>query len=275
MFGIGKNRGELTANVFDEMGVYWAEIADKNQTEKQIQLLKKHLKPDVWVLDVACGTGRHSIPLSKEGYWMVGLDVSANLLKVAKQRSNDVQLVRGNMRFLPFKPQAFAAAISMDTSFGYLPSEEDDLLSLSDLRRALGQDGVVVVDIFNREQLMQKYPVKSKGLKWALLPFLLKIHSRWSLFRLFKWKEYPSFFLLQKRTTSLNGDKLHDLWVVCDKAEGQIKVFEHVARLYEPESLQALLMRSGFVVNAVYGDYESEGFGSYSSRFILIASAKL
>ena len=120
----------MTANVFDEMGVYWAEIADKNQTDRQIQFLKRHLKPDGYVLDVACGTGRHSIPLSKEGYWMVGLDVSANLLKVAKQRSNDVQLVRGNMRFLPFKPQAFAAAISMDTSFGYLPSEEDDLLSL-------------------------------------------------------------------------------------------------------------------------------------------------
>jgi ubiquinone/menaquinone biosynthesis C-methylase UbiE len=34
------------------------------------------------VLDLACGTGRHSIPLSNEGYNMVGLDVSLNLLKM-------------------------------------------------------------------------------------------------------------------------------------------------------------------------------------------------
>ena len=75
------------ANVFDEMGVYWAEIADKNQTEKQLQFLKTHLKPEGYVLDLACGTGRHSIPLSTEGYDMVGLDVSPKLLRIAKQRS--------------------------------------------------------------------------------------------------------------------------------------------------------------------------------------------
>lgn len=266
----------VIANVFDEMGIYWAEIADKNQTDRQIQFLKTHLKPEGYVLDLACGTGRHSIPLSKEGYGMVGLDASANLLRIAKQRWREIQLVRGDMRFLPFKPQAFAAAISMDTSFGYLASVQDDRVSLTEVRTVLRQSGILVVDVFNKEQLMLKYQIgKSKSLKWALLPILLKFQSRRLLFRLFKWKEYPSFFLLQKRTVSLNGDKLHDLWVVCDKVEGQVKVFEHVARLYEPERLQALLMRSGFVVNAVYGDYESEGFSSDSSRFILIASAKL
>ena len=121
----------LTENVFDEMGVYWAEIADKNQTEKQLQFLKTQIKPDGYILDLACGTGRHLIPLSQQGFNMVGLDISAKLLKIAKQRWREVQLVRGDMRFLPFKPQAFAAAISMDTSFGYLPSEHDDWVSLN------------------------------------------------------------------------------------------------------------------------------------------------
>jgi hypothetical protein len=53
---------------------------------------------------------------------MVGLDVSLRLLKIAKQRGAAV-LVRGDMRFLPFKAGAFCVAIIMDTSFGYLPSE--------------------------------------------------------------------------------------------------------------------------------------------------------
>ena len=72
------------------MGVYWAEIADKNQTERQIQFLKSHLKPAGYVLDLACGSGRHSIASKPEGYMMVGLDVSRSLLKIAKQRSNDI-----------------------------------------------------------------------------------------------------------------------------------------------------------------------------------------
>jgi ubiquinone/menaquinone biosynthesis C-methylase UbiE len=255
------------------MGNYWAEIADKNQTEKQLKFLKNQLKKDGYVLDLACGTGRHSIPLSMDGYSMVCLDVSANLLNIAKQRRRQLQLVRGDMRFLPFKHQTFAAVISIDTSFGYLQSAQDDAISLLDLRRVLGARGDVVVDVFNREQLMIKYQSKNKGLKWALLPFLLKLHSQRLLFRLFKWKEYPSFFLLQERTVIQSGERLCDLWVVCDKSTGKIVVFEHVARLYMRSELEDLLKKAGFAVNEVYGGYEGENFSSNSLRLILVANA--
>ena len=108
-------------SVFDEMGGYWAEIADQNQTERQIKFVKTPLKPTGLVLDLACGTGRHLIPLGKEGYDIIGLDISRNLLRIAKSRWSGAQVVRGDMRFLPFKPEAFSAAVSMDTSVGYLP----------------------------------------------------------------------------------------------------------------------------------------------------------
>jgi len=94
-------------NVFDDMGNYWAEIADKNQTERQIQFLKSQLTPEGYVLDIACGTGRHTIALNKMGFKVVGLDVSARLLRIAKQRQNEIQVVRGDMRFIPFKPAVF------------------------------------------------------------------------------------------------------------------------------------------------------------------------
>ncbi|MCL5949347.1 MAG: class I SAM-dependent methyltransferase [Candidatus Bathyarchaeota archaeon] len=238
----------LTVNVFDEMGIYWAEIADKSQTEKQLQFLKSHLKPEGYVLDVACGTGRHSIPLSRQGYRMVGLDVSANLLRIAKQRWREVQLVRGDMRFLPFKTRTFAAAISMDTSFGYLPSEQDDLLILTELREVLGKNGVLAIDVFNKEQLKQKF----KSAKSSHF-------------------EYPSFFLFQKRKVNQNGDRLCDFWVVCDKATGREVTFEHVVRLYERSRLQSLLEMAGFVVKRVYGGYDGEKFSSNSSRLIFVA----
>ena len=268
---------KLTANVFDEMGNYWAEIADKNQTQQQIQFLKTSLKPDGYVLDLACGSGRHSIQLSEMGFGMVGLDVSARLLRIAKQRWSGVELVRGYMRFLPFKPQAFSAAISMDTSFGYLPNEKDDAVSLAEVRRTLGRDGVLVVDVFNREELTMKYGSgKRFRVRFLLLPFFLKFPnrlSRWLLFHFFKWKEYPSFFLLQKRMVSQGGERLCDLWVVCSKASGRLVVFEHVARLYGLGVLEGLLEKAGFKVNRVYGGYDGESFSAGSSRLILLASA--
>ena len=93
-------------NVFDDMGFYWAEIADQNQTEKQVQFIKKTLKVKGLVLDVACGTGRHLIPLSQSGCEVIGLDISAKLLRIAKSRWRDSQVVRGDMRFLPFKTRS-------------------------------------------------------------------------------------------------------------------------------------------------------------------------
>jgi ubiquinone/menaquinone biosynthesis C-methylase UbiE len=235
------------------MGTYWAEIAEQNQTEEQLQFLKTQIKPDGCILDLACGSGRHSIPLSQQGFNMVCLDVSTKLLKIAKQRSSSIQLVRGDMRFLPFKTGAFTAAISMDTSLGYLPSESDDARSLSEIRRVIKQEGAMVMDVFNRKNLTAKYLGKN---------------------RTFNPREYPSFFLLQTRMVSCNGDWLCDLWTVTDKTGGQVRIFEHTVRLYDATKLQGLLKKEGFEVKEVYGNYEGEKFSPDSPRLILAAYAK-
>jgi ubiquinone/menaquinone biosynthesis C-methylase UbiE len=184
---------------------------------------------------------------------MVGLDVSARLLKIAKKRSSQLQVVRGDMRFLPFKPQTFAAAVSMDTSFGYLPSLSDDEISIAEVRRVLFKQGVFVIDVFNREELAHKYAENTQPSKW---------------------KEYPSFFLQQKRTTNQNGNWLCDLWTIRDKVSGRVAVFEHVVRLYAKDELEGLLAKAGFSVNQVFGTYEGESFSADSPRLILEAQAE-
>lgn len=262
-------------NIFEEMGAYWAEIADQNPTQRQTQFMRDTLKPTGRVLDLACGTGRHLIPLSKEDYNIVGLDTSLRLLRIAKTRQSGIQLVRADMRRLPFKSETFAAAVSMDTSLGYLPSDREDTQSLKELRQTLEKEGVLIVDVFNREQLTRKY-AKRRQVKWIFLPLLLKLNGLGErlLFRFFSWREYPSFFLLQKRTVDTDGSKLRDLWIVCDKADEKMKVFKHAARLYERRVLERLLEQAGFAVGHVYGGYGEEQFSPDSDRLILIASAK-
>jgi len=242
----------LTANVFDEMGVYWAEIANENHTEAQLKFLKTQLKPDGYILDLACGTGRHTIPLSQQGFGMVGLDVSAKLLKIAKQRSSNIQLVRGDMRFLPFKDDAFSAIISMDTSFGYLPTEQEDKVALAEAKRVLKQRGVFVIDVFNRQRLTLKYKDQQPP----------------------KQKEYPSFSLNQKRTISPDRDWLCDFWTVSDMGTGRLVVFEHSVRLYEYGKLRGMLEKAGFAVKDIYGSYEGEKFSPESSRLIIVEQTK-
>ena len=235
------------------MGVYWVEIADKNQTERQIQFLKSCIKPTEYVLDLACGSGRHSIALSDDGYKVVGLDASLRLLKIAKQRSQNIAVVLGDIRFLPFKTGAFDAVVSVDTSFGYLPSEEDDKVSLSEVRRVMLQEALLVIDVFNREYLILKNRGQSNSTKE---------------------KEYSRFILQQKRTISDSGDWLCDLWTIRDKENLQVSFFEHEVRLYGSDKLTSLLEGTGFKVNRVLGGYGGENFEVDSPRLIFLAVSK-
>jgi len=235
------------------MDMFWVEIADGNQTERQIQFLKTHLKRGIRVLDVACGSGRHVIPLIQDGFNAVGLDVSLRLLKIAKQRGASA-LVRGDMRYLPFKSATFGASVSMDTSFGYLPSEKDDLKSLEEIKRVLNRNGELLIDVFNRENLIAKYLDKT------LLP---------------KKREYPSFHLEQKRKVSAEGDWLCDDWIITEKQSGKKHFFKHAVRLYKSTQLEGLLSIADFTIKSVFGDYGSQPFSQKAHRHIILACSSI
>jgi ubiquinone/menaquinone biosynthesis C-methylase UbiE len=205
------------------------------------------------VLDLACGTGRHSIPLSVEGYGMVGVDASPKLLRIAKSRCRGIDVVLGDMRLLPFKAEVFGAVVSVDTSLGYLPTVADDSKSVAEAHRVLCRGGVFVVDVFNGEELRTKYRGETKVTKWL---------------------EYPSFWLQQQRSISADGERLHDLWTIQPKSGGEAVSFEHSVRIYGKEELQGLLENAGFTVECVFGDYERQGFSPETTRLILVANAK-
>ena len=73
------------------------------------------------VLDIGCGNGRHCIYLAKEGHHVIGLDVSAHGLKIAKKwilkEKLIVHLVLGDMAFQPFRNLSFDVLICMYTIY--------------------------------------------------------------------------------------------------------------------------------------------------------------
>jgi hypothetical protein len=54
---------------------------------------------------------------------------------------------------------------------------------------------------------------------------------------------------------------------------GDIKVFEHITRLYTCGDMQNLLEKADFGVKAVYGDYEMQNWTEDSNRLIFLAAA--
>ncbi|MGH9173594.1 MAG: class I SAM-dependent methyltransferase [Vicinamibacterales bacterium] len=95
------------------------------------------------VLELGCGTGRVTFPLAREGVSMVGIDRSAEMLARAERRRrrtrrrSRIQLVRGDIRRLPFHDHAFALAIAPYGILQSLLRERDLATTLDAVARVL------------------------------------------------------------------------------------------------------------------------------------------
>lgn len=268
-----------TGSVFGEMENYWAEIAESNFREKQISFIKNIFAPNGLILDLACGTGRYSIRICEEGYDLVGLDLSRSLLKIAKRNALEkgvqCDFVRASMLFVPFKSNIFAGIMSLDTSFGYLADEGEDVKNLGEIRRTLINRGLFMLDVFNRDRLVQQFG-QYTSLGYIFWFFLFRLFVRYPRFcgiiaGLFKWSELQTFRLLQHRTVNPKFNELRDLWLVKDKNTNRMRMFVHVVRLFGLPELQNLLKQALLVVEQVYGNYNAEEYLRSSNRLIIIA----
>ncbi len=71
------------------------------------------------LLDVPCGNGRHSIELARRGYRVTGIDLSDEMLALARaELAADWR--KGDMRALDLEPSAYDGAFCFGNSFGYL-----------------------------------------------------------------------------------------------------------------------------------------------------------
>jgi SAM-dependent methyltransferase len=118
------------------------------------------LAPGARVLDLACGHGRHAIPLAERGFAVTGYDLSETFLGRARAEASardvHVRWRQGDMRELPFH-QEFEAVVNLFTSFGYFSDEADDLAALVRVRAALEPGGRFLIETLHREGLEPRF----------------------------------------------------------------------------------------------------------------------
>lgn len=101
------------------------------------------------VLDVPCGSGRHSLELARRGALVLGVDLTKAYLEEARRRGKGqprARFLRGDMRRLPFRGE-FDAAVNLWTSFGYFARYAQDLAVLRGVARALRPGGRFLIDV--------------------------------------------------------------------------------------------------------------------------------
>jgi SAM-dependent methyltransferase len=109
-------------------------------------------KKPVRILDIGCGTGSHSVLLSKRGYSVTGIDISKRMIQLAKKKALDENLKADffvqDMRKLDLG-RRFDSAICAFGGFGYLLSSRDLVKFLSRLKMHLKREGTFLFEFWN------------------------------------------------------------------------------------------------------------------------------
>jgi len=105
------------------------------------------------IIDIGCGTGRHSIELTKRGYKIVGIDLSQSQLARAKEKAKQLNLKidfqQHDARKLTFEGEFDAAIMLCEGAFSLMETDEMNFEILKNATKALKSKGKLIFTTLN------------------------------------------------------------------------------------------------------------------------------
>lgn len=105
------------------------------------------------ILDVGCGTGRHSIELAKRGYHVTGIDLSRSQLERAKKKAAEKNLsipfLEHDARDLPFEHEFDVAIMLCEGGFPLMETDEMNYKILQNVTRSLTETATFIFTTLN------------------------------------------------------------------------------------------------------------------------------
>jgi glycine/sarcosine N-methyltransferase len=245
---------DLLSPDFDLM-VSW-EKRLKNEAPFFLKLFEENKVKEI--LDLACGTGHHSISFAKSGYEVTGVDLSERMLEIARQNAEGVSGVRfvkaGFLDFYPKLKDRFDAVICLGNSLPHLLSKKDLKKTLQNIFKLLNPDGILVIQNRNYDKILKK------KIRFMAPNIVETQDGRVVFFRLLD-------FLKDKVVFNLATFR---------QKEGKWS-FQTKSTLLRPilrKEIENLLSGQGFKEQKIYGDYNFSLFRRYLSEDLIIFARK-
>jgi len=128
------------------------------------------LPTDSRILDIGCGTAGATVPLSVILGHVIGLDISTQMLNVARKRARlsqaAISLVVADMLRLPFEKASFDGIACMDVTFGYF-GPDGDLQQVREMGRCLRPGGRLFIETFDKQYGMNNPGAPDTGQYWG------------------------------------------------------------------------------------------------------------
>ena len=243
---------DLTAAFYDSVDAYRDRQADVRFYVEQAR------GAGAPVLELGCGTGRVLLPVARAGVEVTGVDASAAMLGICREKlaaepdavRARASLVLADMRRFELD-QVFGLAMIPFRPFQHLLTVEDQLSCLGAIRRHLCPGGVLVLDLFNPSLAM--LTDDSKLSEYGDEPEFVTPSGDRVIRR----------FRVARRDLPRQVQDLEMIYHVTAPDGGTRRLVEsfRMRHLFRYE-VEHLLIRAGFAEVDVFADFEGTPFGA-------------
>jgi SAM-dependent methyltransferase len=208
-------------------------------------------------LDLACGTGRFSIPLAKSGVEVVGGDISSSMLLRARDRAMEagleIDFVQLDMREFDLPGRQFGMIFIAANSILHLQDADEFRSCFKAVARHLKPGGVLIFDAFvTSMQILARDPAE----RHLVGQFA---DSRLGLLSLEETTDYDPASQISRITW---------FWSTPTKPDFLITPLQ--LRQVFPQEWPLLLQAGGLRLAARYGDFDRSAFNRQSSTQVCI-----
>ncbi len=129
--------------LFDNYGKQYDKESFAQGTIGECDFIEKELNYDksLKIIDIGCGTGRHSIELTKRGYSVTGIDLSESQLKKAREKAEmnnlKIDFLKHDARNLLFENQFDTAIMLCEGGFPLMENDEMNFEILKNVSKSL------------------------------------------------------------------------------------------------------------------------------------------
>lgn len=216
---------------------------DENEAEDFLTLLTSHLQLETTthILDLACGSGRHSRVLGKLGFRVSGCDLSPNSIAEAQRLAADGMTFFIHDMREPLS-ETYDAVFNLFTSFGYFDHPSDNARVLNSVAQALHDDGLLVIDFMNTEKIIRELKPRQEMTRGDIT------------------------FHIKREVSNRKIVK-----TIAFEAEGRSWFFQEKVQALDLMDFQQLLGDAGFRIMETFGSYGLEAYNPvHSDRLIMI-----
>lgn len=237
------------ARVYD---LFMDNVPYEEWSEYILMLLKEYGIYDGILLDLGCGTGNMTEILASEGYDMIGIDYSSEMLNIANEKKaasgHDILYLNQDMRDFELFGTV-RAVVSICDSINYIIEEEDLLQVFKLVNNYLDPDGLFIFDL-NTE------------FKYSNIGECVIAENREEGSFIWENMYYPE--------EQINE---YDLTLFIKDEDGKYDKYEetHIQRAYSLERIRELIEESGMEFVASYEAFTKDAVSEESERIYIIA----